>query len=518
MVTSNGRGGITTALIYTRISTDEQRDGVSLDTQLRECRRYVAGQGWIIGHEYQDVLSGTRDDRPDYVALLDEARRLRADDRDRLAVVVMRLDRFGRRVLERVRCREELKALGVPTHSVREGGEVSDLVANILASVAEEEIRVLGERVSAARRHVAALGWFPVGMAAWGYRWRDSTAEERASGSPKRVLEVDLATASFVREAFERVAAGESMRSVARWVRDLPSSARGGKTMHQNAVIRALRSPVYVARQRRTDDSNPLTEPAGRWPKLVSEVIWAEVQRRTNGHRKMPRQASGRYLLTGLTRCPACGQRMQVGIMAQRLPRYRCSDVRGRCKTMVVMAPVDAYVLNQVGQALRSLASVDREFRASLHQAWELLRRPPGEDTTARRTALEQAFERARQRIVRGTEMLLDGDLDRPSYDAICARARADIEASEAELARLPSEQPAVGLPDLQVVLREMHHWAAVLAESDVPRQREVLFHLIEQVVPHHGTVRGHYEVEIVWTTLGLALRSALGSIKEEAA
>ena len=41
------------------------------------------------------------------------------------------------------------RALGVPVHSVREGGEVSDLVANILASVAEEESRALGERVAA---------------------------------------------------------------------------------------------------------------------------------------------------------------------------------------------------------------------------------------------------------------------------------------------------------------------------------------------------------------------------------
>ena len=46
-----------------------------------------------------------------------------------MAVVVAALDRFGRSILERIRSREELKRLGVPTHSVREGGEgVSDLV------------------------------------------------------------------------------------------------------------------------------------------------------------------------------------------------------------------------------------------------------------------------------------------------------------------------------------------------------------------------------------------------------
>ena len=141
MATSKGHAGITTALIYTRVSTDEQaREGTSLDAQLAECRKYAAQKGWVLGEEYQDVLSGKRDDRPAYQRLLTDVRRLRAEGR-RVVVIVAKLDRFGRRVLERVRCREELKELGVPTHSVRDGGEVSDVMAHIMAALAEEEVR-----------------------------------------------------------------------------------------------------------------------------------------------------------------------------------------------------------------------------------------------------------------------------------------------------------------------------------------------------------------------------------------
>ena len=69
--------GLTVALIYTRVSSDEQADGLSLDTQLAECRRYAAMQpGWVLGGEFQDVLKGTRDDRPDYQRVLAEVRRL----------------------------------------------------------------------------------------------------------------------------------------------------------------------------------------------------------------------------------------------------------------------------------------------------------------------------------------------------------------------------------------------------------------------------------------------------------
>src|SRR3954447_12698750 len=204
MTKPDGIKSMTTAHIYTRVSSEEQaRDGVSLDAQLTECRRYAAQQRWMLGQEFQDVLSGKRDDRPAYQALLTEVRRLRAEGQS-VVVVVFRLDRLGRRILERVRCREELKLLGVPVHSVREGGEVSDLVANILASVAEEETRALGERVSAAKKHLTDNGWFITGQVPWGYRMRPATDEERAQGSPMTVLEPNPIEVPWVLEAFQR--------------------------------------------------------------------------------------------------------------------------------------------------------------------------------------------------------------------------------------------------------------------------------------------------------------------------
>src|SRR5688500_5571273 len=192
-----------------------------LADQLAACWRYCAERGWAMGAEFQDVLSGKREDRPQYQALLAEAEHLREEGRQ-VVVVVAWLHRFGRRVLERVRCREALKAIGVATHSVREGGEVSDLVANILASVAEEEVRQLGERVGAAYSHIAANGWYPSSRVPWGYDRRDATDEERQRGAPKRVLVADDATAPYVMEAFKRAAGGESVRSVARWAASLP--------------------------------------------------------------------------------------------------------------------------------------------------------------------------------------------------------------------------------------------------------------------------------------------------------
>ena len=72
----------------------------------------------MLGAEYQGIMRGTRDDRPDYQRMLATARQLRAERRE-AAVVVAVLDRFGRRLSERVRAREELRSLGVAVVGVQ---------------------------------------------------------------------------------------------------------------------------------------------------------------------------------------------------------------------------------------------------------------------------------------------------------------------------------------------------------------------------------------------------------------
>jgi site-specific DNA recombinase len=507
-----GGGAITSALIYTRVSKDDQaREGISLDAQLADCRRYAAQHGWVLGGEYQDVLSGSRDDRPQYQALLAEVRRLRTQGHA-VAVVAAKLDRFGRRLLERVRCREELKALGVPLHSVREGGEVSDLVANILASVAQEEVRQLGERIAAVRRHIASNGWRPVGTCPWGYRWRPATEDERGQGAPKSVLDIDPDTAPYVQRAFEMVAAGATVRSVMRWVASLPSGARGGRVLGHSAVNKLVRMPVYVGRQEQADGGDVLTDPPQRWPALVDGATWARVQQRIEGHARMPRQASGEYLLTGLMRCPMCGDRMSGWRIRQRSPRYRCQRKAPTCYGDSMMEAVDKWVLDAVTAVVSIVASEDPSLRRALRREWEAFRQPASEAARAAQAvqALERAAAKSRQRLTDAAVLLVDGTIDKGGYDRLRDKATADLAAAEAELARLCGVEAVPALPPFEDVLREAGGWAAALRDADTSAVREVLAILVDRVVPVRRAV-GRYEAEITWTPTGETLRLIAG-------
>jgi len=500
-----------TALIYTRVSTDEQAtDGYSLAAQLAEARRYAARQQWIIGTEFQDVLSGKRDDRPQYQALLAEVRRLRAQGQP-LAVVVAALDRFGRSLLERVRSREGLKRLGVPTHSVREGGEVSDLVANILASVAQEESRRLGERVLASRDHLAANGWKPPGRPPWGYAWRAATESERHQGSPARVLDVDPITAPYVKEAFER-ATNESVQAVARWIATLPSAARGDRNLRYCAVRDVLSAAVYVGRMDDRTEPNALARPHGRWPALVDDATYAAVQARIAGHRRMPRQASGRFLLTGLIRC-RCGSRMAGAAVTGRTPRYRCigylsgaSGAAENCRASVHAGQLETGVLDGMAALIAPLASTDSALRTALRRAWAALGRSEGTAGHGqRRQALERMISQARTRLTTAATLLVDGTIDKTGYELLRDKSQADLTTAEGELGRIDGASTAEPLPSLDTVLGEASSWQAVLSGSDIVAQRDVLALLVERIVPQR-VGWGLYKAQIDWTPLGQAL------------
>ena len=260
-----------------------------------------------------------------------------------------------------------------------------------------------------------------------------------------------------------------------------------------------------------TGVSEVLARPSAHWPLLVGDQVWQRVQERLDGHRRVPRQASGRFLLTGLLRCPACGGRV-VGQSATRSmakPRYRCgSDAKGSCCTQTAdLERVERPVMHRVGAVVDAVAT-DGGVRRALRKTWQTPREErPSADQERRVGQLEAMLERARGRVVRATELLVDGTIERGAYDELMRKARAEIAAAEAKLGSVspggPPAQPS--LPPLADVLAAVGEWATSLGGTDVGAQRAVLTVLADRVVAVRERV-GVYRTEITWTPLGARL------------
>lgn len=139
--------------LYARVSTHDQQ---TLPMQLKAMREYAKKRGWKIKHEIQEIGSGAKI-RPEREELLKEARRRQID-----AIIVWRLDRWGRSVSDLMGTIRELTDTGVGFVSLTEAFDLTTpagkALSGMLAVFAEFERDILRERVKAGIAHSRAQG------------------------------------------------------------------------------------------------------------------------------------------------------------------------------------------------------------------------------------------------------------------------------------------------------------------------------------------------------------------------
>ncbi len=145
----------TRAALYARVSTVNGQDP---EMQLSELREYASRRGWEIVGEYVDQgVSGSKESRPELNQLMADAHRRKFD-----AVLVWKIDRFGRSLKPLVNALADLCAYGVAFISFRDNLDLSTpsgrLMFQIIGAMAEFERSLIQERVRAGLRNARAKG------------------------------------------------------------------------------------------------------------------------------------------------------------------------------------------------------------------------------------------------------------------------------------------------------------------------------------------------------------------------
>jgi len=130
--------------LYARVSTHDQQ---TLPLQMRTMREYAVKRGWTIAIQIKEVGSGAVE-RELREKLLEAARRRQID-----VVLVWRLDRWGRSLVDLVVTLEELAELGVAFVSLTEALDLTTptgrAMTGLLSVFAEFEHEILRERIRA---------------------------------------------------------------------------------------------------------------------------------------------------------------------------------------------------------------------------------------------------------------------------------------------------------------------------------------------------------------------------------
>ncbi|WP_457171543.1 recombinase family protein [Mycobacteroides abscessus] len=345
------------ALVVVRLSrvTDAT---TSPERQVAACEELCAARGYTVVGVAQDldVSAGktTPFDRPQLGKWLK-----RPQDYD--VIVFFRVDRIVRRLFDLADLIRWSREHGVTLVSATEAHfdlstEFGDVIALLVAKVAELELQAISERNASAFKHNYSLGKWRGGMAPWGYVPTQIDGEWRLTQDPEQV--------TVILEVVERVLKGEPLRSIAHDLtnrgvatpRDMFARYQGreekGYAWHSGPLKRALTSPTLLGRvvtrevmkdahgrpQRDakgrkvfgrdmlvvTDDGTPVVRAEPIITREVFDRLGVELAGREN--RKEPTVRSSGLLLR-IIYCGVCGQpgyRLKGGV--GRKPRYRCSS------------------------------------------------------------------------------------------------------------------------------------------------------------------------------------------------
>jgi DNA invertase Pin-like site-specific DNA recombinase len=131
---------------YVRVSTEEQgAHGAGLDAQRAAIKAECDRRGWRLLRVEEDTLSGKTINRPGLQTALEACRSGEAK-----GIVVAKLDRLSRSIVDFGRLLEEARARSFNVVALDLGLDLStpqgELVANVIASVAQWERRIIGQR------------------------------------------------------------------------------------------------------------------------------------------------------------------------------------------------------------------------------------------------------------------------------------------------------------------------------------------------------------------------------------
>ncbi len=371
--------------IYTRVSTDDQNEGTSPETQLAQGRAYVAARGGVIVGEYEETHKrNLLHERPQMTKLRASVKRGEVD-----IVLAYAIDRLSSNDTHVAILDDEWDRAGVAMEFVTEVFERSPVGRMIrsakvfAAAVEHEKIR---ERTGRGLRAKAEVNGKPLGTApaSYGLAYADDTKSRYVENAE---------TARWVRFMFDEAERGTSIRGICKALEARgvlpPRHERTGSLRWGVSVVRqilteehytgtgyAFRDKVVSKPGQKQkvvrlpiDHPDRVKLPDGTFPVLISQVQFDRVAAMlaANVHEKarLDRRPEVGFFRRGLGRCGVCGCVLVVRTgNGGRGPSYKCNgyDTRGCGKTSIQVEQVDVLALMRLQKLVRDRAYAEAEF------------------------------------------------------------------------------------------------------------------------------------------------------------
>ncbi len=298
---------INNVVAYCRYSSENQRDGYSIEAQKKAISDYCKRMNYSLLRFYVDeAKTGMNDNREEFQAMIADS-----SSKEFSAVIVHKLDRFSRDRYNSVFYRKKLKDNGVKLISVLENiddDNPEDLILlSVLEGMADYYSKNLSREVKKGMNAAASKGLSTGGIPPFGYRINQETKK----------LEIIPERAEIVKIMFNMYAKGYNLVDI-----EMELNSLGYKTIHGNLwdkkqIRKILQKEAYTgvkvynkyAYKSASSVKSPLIRVEDAFPRIISNEVWNAVQNRFLKDKRTikPRKNMVDYLFTGLLQCKNCG-------------------------------------------------------------------------------------------------------------------------------------------------------------------------------------------------------------------
>lgn len=458
-------------VIWARVSSREQREGYSIDAQLRACRDTARKNGWKILREFSIAESARRGaDRTAfnemYQWLRKNARRQKIN-----AVLSHKLDRICRNMRDAVRMQELEDERGVKLSFVENHfgpGAAGALSFNVMAAVAQYYSDNLRSEVIKGLDERSRQGWH-TGLAPFGYQNQNSNREEPVQPHPER--------SKTVIRIFELFSSGQyTFKSLASVLASeghefRPSQPRFGRT----ALSYILGNRFYIGEVKRRDQYFP-----GRHRPLVDRVTFEQCQDILHGRNRRTGSPDHPYA-GGLFRCEFCGALITGEKIRRKLKGggvrvhqyYRCAN-NERSDDHPQVRWKEADLEQAIVDDLSRLRIDDPEQRDWFREALTAAFSDLTEHSHRQRGQLRKRRSELQTMQARLLNAYLAGSIEESVFRDKTSELKRDVEAVEQSLAGV--DEPSGDVAETALVLFDWcQHAAEMWSRSKIPLRREIL-------------------------------------------
>jgi len=288
------------AAVYIRYSSENQRDGYSVEYQLDECQKYIDDNGLVFMKAYIDeAVSGkSANNRTAFFEMLADVKNGLYD-----CVVVYKYSRFARNLVEATIYRQQIEKAGAQLISAME--RIDDttpegrMMRNIIMVMDEYYSDNLATFVQSAQYLAAKNGKVMGGGAPIGLKHND-----------KGTFDIVESEAEIIRLIFSMFADGVSQADILRSLDELGYLTRDGIPFKSSTFRGILRNPKYIGRYELEIKGYEKVINEDAFDAIIDKQTWQRVQMRLAEKEAKkeprPRLKKRSYPLTGKAFCGCC--------------------------------------------------------------------------------------------------------------------------------------------------------------------------------------------------------------------